>query len=73
MNMWGGDGKLEIPRLFRNAVKRKRGTVCTGVIIGSMFILICGEMRSCLVRVHFLFLLMWRCFHNMELQCVVQF
>ena len=24
MNMWGGDGKLEIPRLFRNAVKRKK-------------------------------------------------
>ena len=43
------------PTFQKCCEKKKRGIVCTGVIFGSMFILICGEMRSCLVRVHFLF------------------
>ena len=53
--MWGGDGKLEIPRLFRNAVKRKRKPFALASASKACSILICGEMRSCLVRVHVCF------------------
>ena len=72
MNMWGGDGKLEIPRLQKCCEKKKKNRL---------------HWRHLRKHVHFdlrrnaiLFgasaffvLLMWWCFHNMELQCVVQF